>query len=376
MASRPPDAADDARWMREALALALRGRGLVEPNPRVGALALQDGVVVGRGWHREWGGPHAEIAALAEARSRGAAPDTVVVTLEPCGSEVGEGGKKTGSCARALLEAGVRRVVFGQTDADPRHRGRGPDVLRAAGVELVAGVEAEACAAINAPFVRWLGLDRPWTIAKWAMSLDGKIATRTGDARWISGEAARRAVHALRARVDAVVVGFRTALRDDPLLTVRDVPGGNPLRIVVDPDAALPLDRQLVQTAAKVPTLLVVAEDAEPARCAALASLGVEISRVPRRGPHRVDLAVAWRALRQRGLQRVLAEGGGGLLAALAADGALDQVVAYVAPLLVGGAAATTPLMGEGVASIADALRLSDLGAVQVGDDVALTAFF
>jgi len=367
---------DEARWMQEAIALALRGRGAVEPNPRVGALALREGTVVGRGWHREWGGPHAEIEALQDAQRQGERPDTVVVTLEPCASEVGHDGKKTGSCARALLDAGVRRVVYGQDDADPRHRGRGPAMLRSAGVEVVAGVGAEACAAINAPFARWLALERPWTIAKWAMSLDGKTATRTGDARWISGVEARRATHALRARVDAVAVGFRTVRDDDPLLTVREVAGSSPLRVVVDPEAALSLRSKLVQTARDVPVLCVVGGSAAGARCDALRSAGVEVLAAPGAGRRGLDLGGAWRALRARGVRRLLLEGGGSLTADLVAAGAVDQVLAFVAPLLVGGVAAPSPVMGEGAARLAEAWRLRELGAVTVGDDVALTAFF
>jgi diaminohydroxyphosphoribosylaminopyrimidine deaminase/5-amino-6-(5-phosphoribosylamino)uracil reductase len=363
--------------MRAALEHARAGRGHVEPNPRVGAVAVA-GDAVFFAHHRGWGLPHAEVEALAAAAAAGRRVDTVYVTLEPCGSERGEGGKKTPPCARALLAAGVRRVVYGQDDPDPRHRGRGPALLRAAGVEVTGGVEAMACAAINRPFLRWLGLDRPWTIAKWAMSLDGKIATRTGESRWISSAASRRAVHALRARVDAVVVGFRTVQRDDPLLTVRDVEGDSPLRIVVDPEAALPLTSALVRTAREVPVLALVAEAAASARCAALAAAGVEVVRGPGPGPRGLDLAGAWRALRQRGLQRVLVEGGGGLLAQLFAADAVDQVLAFVAPLVIGGADALAPVAGQGVGALAQAWRadetLVETGVIAVGDDVAITA--
>ncbi|HLU37788.1 MAG TPA: bifunctional diaminohydroxyphosphoribosylaminopyrimidine deaminase/5-amino-6-(5-phosphoribosylamino)uracil reductase RibD [Planctomycetota bacterium] len=369
---------DDALAMREALALAARGRGNVEPNPRVGALALRDGEIVGRGFHRAWGEPHAEVEALRDAAKAGARPDTVVVTLEPCAAEPGEGGKKTGSCTRALLEAGVRRVVYGASDADPRHRGRGPGLLRAAGVEVVGGVEAEACAALNRPFARWLTLARPWTIAKWAMSLDGKIATRTGASRWISGEAARRSVHELRARVDAVAVGFRTVLRDDPLLTVRDVPGPSPLRVVIDPEAALPLGTRLVQTAREVPVLALVGAQAPEERCVALATAGVEVLRVGASGEvagsRAFDVAAAWRLLRGRGVRRLLVEGGGRLAASLFAADIVDQVLAFVAPVVLGGEDAPTPVMGEGVGELAQAWRFPESVVHEVGGDAAISA--
>lgn len=371
--------ATDDDIMRLAIAQALRGRGLVEPNPRVGAIARSGDGRVAPGHHRAFGAPHAEIEALAAAATQGFATDTLYVNLEPCAAELGEGGKKTGSCARALIEAGVRRVVYGQDDADPRHRGRGPAMLRAAGIEVVGGVAAGECAAINRPFARWLTLDRPWTIAKWAMSLDGKIATRSGESRWISSDESRRSVHELRAHVDGVVVGYRTVLRDDPRLTLRDVPGKSPLRIVVDPEAALPLTSTLVRTARAVPVLAVVGEAAPAPRCAALAAAGVEILRGPGPGPRGLDLAAAWRALRQRGLHRLLVEGGGGLLAELFTADAVDQVLAFVAPMVIGGRDAPTPVMGLGIESLAQAWRADERSvttdALMVGDDVAVTAF-
>ncbi len=365
--------------MRAVIAHALRGRGLVEPNPRVGAIACGVGDQVAHGHHRAFGEPHAEIEALTAAAKQGFAVHTIYVNLEPCGAERGEGGKKTGACARALIEAGVRRVVYGQDDADPRHRGRGPAMLRAAGIEVIGGVAAQACAAINRPFARWLTLDRPWTIAKWAMSLDGKIATRTGESRWISGAASRRAVHELRAHVDAVVVGYRTVLRDEPQLTVRDAPGKTPLRIVVDPEAALPLTSNLARTAHQHPVLALVGQSAAPARCAALASSGVELLHAPGPGRRGLDLAAAWRALRQRGLQRVLVEGGGGLFADLFTHDMVDQVMAFVAPLVIGGREAPSAVMGTGIEHLTQAWRAASDAPEQVtlalGDDIVISAF-
>ena len=186
--------------MEEALALALRGRGHVEPNPRVGAVAIEKGEVVGRGWHRFWGGPHAEVEALADAEVRGAHPDTIAITLEPCSSAPGDGGKKTPPCTDSLLAAGIKRVVVGVQDDDPRHRGQGLAVLEEAGVEVIDGVLPARCRDLNRPFARSLRSDRPWTISKWAMTLDGKTAAPTGESRWISGKASRTRVHELRSR--------------------------------------------------------------------------------------------------------------------------------------------------------------------------------
>ena len=376
--SRPAPAADYEPCMAEAIELALRGRGEVEPNPRVGAVALRGETVVGRGWHRVWGGPHAEVEALREAATAGGC-DTLVVTLEPCSSARGQAGKKTPPCVPAILDAGVRRVVIGSPDADPRHRGAGIVQLRAAGVEVIEGVHGARCAAINRPFARWLGLDRPWTIAKWAMTLDGKIATADGESRWITAAPARIRAHALRASVDAVVVGMGTVLADDPALTVRHVAGASPLRVVIDPDGALPLTSQLAITARATRVLAIVAEHAAAApaaasRLAALEAAGVEVLAVPGGPGRRVDLAVAWRALRARGLRRVMVEGGGKLLGSLFDADCIDQVVAFMAGKVFGGASAPSPVGGVGVTELAAAWTFVETDVRPCGDDFVVTA--
>lgn len=362
--------------MAEALDLAMRGRGHVEPNPRVGALALCGDEVVGRGWHRFFGGPHAEVEALAEAADRGARPDTVVVTLEPCSSEPGEDGKKTPPCTRALIEAGVRRVVVAAQDPDPRHRGRGLAVLEQAGIEVVDGVLASRSADQNGPFARWLELDRPWTISKWAMTLDGKTASPTGEARWISGKPARARVHELRARTDAVVVGSRTAQLDDPALTVRHAEGRQPVRVVVDPMAEIADDSRLVSTARDVPLWVVVGADVDRVRVVQLEQLGVTVIAVDcDGGSHRLDLREAWRELRRRGIRRLMVEGGGGLMAELTGCDCVDQVLCFVAPKMIGGRTAPTPFGGEGRALMGEAWRLEEMHWESCGDDLAIGAF-
>jgi diaminohydroxyphosphoribosylaminopyrimidine deaminase/5-amino-6-(5-phosphoribosylamino)uracil reductase len=362
--------------MREAIALALRGRGAVEPNPRVGALALEDGAVVGRGWHRAWGAPHAEVEALADAARAGARPDTVVVTLEPCSTPAGVADKKTPPCTQALLDARVRRIVIGARDPDPRHGGAGIEALAAAGVEVREGVLAGECEAINRPFRRWLGLQRPWTIAKWAMTLDGKTACPTGEARWISGAQSRTAVHELRTRVDAVVIGYRTARIDDPMLNVRHAQGPQPVRIVVDPRAEIADDSRLVASARELPLWLLVHAQAEPLRTGHLQDLGVHVLHVPPAGDgHHLDLAWAWRELRRRGLRRVMVEGGGRLVARLLDADCVDQVLCFVAPKIVGGQQAPTAVAGAGKATMAQALQLTEPHWHQFGDDVAIGAF-
>lgn len=362
--------------MGEASELAQRGRGEVEPNPRVGCLLLQDGAVVARGWHEFFGGRHAEAMALDAARAAGARPDTAVVTLEPCSTPKGLGGKKTEPCAQALVAAGVRRVVIGSTDPDPRHRRQGIAMLEAAGVEVLDGVSASLCDEINTPFRRSLGRDRPWTLCKWAMTLDGKTAAPTGEARWISGPEARRRTHELRARCCAVMVGFRTAQIDDPELTVRHVEGKQPIRIVVDPLGEIDDDSNLVRTAHKAPTWLLASEDVDPRRSGHLQDLGVTVIQcATAEGPRRLHLGQAFRELHRRGLRRVLVEGGGGLVAEMFAWHCVDQVLAFIAPKIIGGRFAPTPVAGEGRPFMAEAWRLTDVRYEGCGDDLAVSGF-
>ena len=362
--------------MQEAIALADRGRGEVEPNPRVGCLLLQDGAVVGRGYHEFFGGRHAEAMALDEARLAGARPDTAIVTLEPCSSPMGENGKKTPPCAQALVAAGVKRVVIGSIDPDPRHRRHGIAALERAGVEVLDGILASACDAQNEPFRKALGLGRPWTLCKWAMTLDGKTAAPTGEARWISGPEARRRTHELRARCCGVMVGFRTAQIDDPELTVRHVEGKQPIRIVVDPLGEIDDDSNLVRTARQAPTWLLASEDVDPRRSGHLQDLGVQVIHVPiAEGPRRLNLGRAFRELHRRGLRRVLVEGGGGLVAQMFAWNCVDQVLAFVAPKIIGGQFAPTPVAGEGRPFMDEAWRLREVRHEVCRADLAISGF-
>ena len=362
--------------MGDALQLAQRGRGEVEPNPRVGCILLQDGEIVGRGFHEWFGGRHAEAMALDEAAAAGRRPDTAIVTLEPCSSEKGVDGKKTPPCAKALIEAGIRRVVIGAVDPDPRHRRRGIQFLEAAGIEVTDGVEASACEAINEPFRKALALDRPWTLCKWAMTLDGKTAAPTGEARWISGPEARKRTHQLRARCCGVMVGFRTAQIDDPELTVRLVEGKQPVRIVVDPLCEIDDDSNLVRTARQAPIWLLASDDVDRRRSGILEDLGVTVVHIAAaEGPRRLHLGQALRELRRRGLRRLLVEGGGGLVAQLFAWNCVDQVLAFVAPKIIGGLNAPTPVAGDGRPFMAEAWQLRDVRYEPCGDDVAISGF-
>ncbi len=353
--------------MEEALAIAPAGLFRVEPNPMVGAVIELDGDIVGRGVHRCFGGPHAEIEALAEAgeAARGA---TAYVTLEPCGHT-----GKTPPCARALIDAGIRRVLFAVGDVNPETSGQGPAMLEAAGVQTARGLLRERAKAMNERFEAHLEHDLPWTIAKWAMTLDGKIADVEGGSRTITGPESRQVVQETRASVDAVCVGVGTAIADDPDLTAREVPiYREAIRLVLDTNLRLPVDARLVRETGKAPTWIACAEDApEPER---FSRAGCKVIKTPRAGAG-LDLRMLFKALRREGIARILLEGGGKIHAAAFAAGIVKQVMAFTAPIVLGGAQAPTPVDGVGFRNIGEALRLAETRVTVCGGDVLLEGF-
>jgi len=363
----PPTGRELAALAR-ARELAMTARGRVSPNPLVGACVLDDGRIIGEGWHEGPGTPHAEVMALRDAgdAARGA---TLVCTLEPC-SHFG----RTPPCTDALLAAGVSRVVVGCLDPLERTRGQGVRILDQAGVEvaLAGGEDERACRELNAAFITWALLGRPHVTLKLATSLDGRIATAGGESRWITGPAARARVHRWRADHDAVAVGLGTALADDPLLTARGVKGAvrQPARVVWDTTARLPLDAALVRSAREVPVLLVVGEDAPEERVAALRDAGVEVLPVPGRPP---EIVAGLRALGARGIQSLFVEGGAEFADALVRARGVDAVRWFVAPMLIGGRRAPAALGGQGVARLDEAPRLSGVVVERVGEDVLVS---
>ncbi len=354
-------APDAAPFMREAIEAARRGLGRTSPNPAVGAVVVQAGRIVGRGHHARAGAPHAEVVALraAGAAARGA---DLYTTLEPC-DHYG----RTPPCSRAILEAGVARVFVGSRDPNPLVHGRGVARLRRSGVEVVGGVLEAECDRLNAPWFTFITTGRPHVTLKAAVTLDGRIATRTGDARWVTGPEARAWVHRLRDRVDAVLVGAGTARADDPALTTR-LPGGrgrDPVRVVLDTDLRLPPRLRLFTERSDAPTL--VAHAAPRAR-----KLGRAELVACRRGPGGVALEDLLAKLAGRGVTHLLVEGGAAVHARFLDEGLVDEVAILVAPKLLG--ADGVPLLGRpGPARMADALRLSDVAIERLGDDVLVT---
>ena len=360
-----PDKDRDEGFMRAALGLARRGLGRTWPNPTVGCLLVQGDTVVGRGRTGAGGRPHAETAALAEAgpRARGA---TAYVTLEPCAHTGG-----TPPCADALLAAGVARVVVAIEDPDPRVDGRGLATLRDGGVAIETGCLAVEALAVNRGFLTRLAAGRPALTLKLASSLDGRIATGTGESRWITGPRARAEVHLMRAQADAVLVGAGTVRADDPRLDVRELgmDDRRPVRVIVSGALSLPREGNIGRSVGEAATWICHDPEADPARRAAWTELGAELIEIPWQADGQLDLSAMMQRLGDRGLTRVLCEGGGRLAAALIEDDLVDEVVCYTAGLVLGAEA--IPAVGSlEVAALQLAPRFRLLDATPIGPDL------
>ncbi len=352
--------------MRRAIALARRGVGKTAPNPAVGCVIARDGAIVGEGWHRKAGTPHAEVHALRQA-GRSARGADVYVTLEPCSHH-----GKTPPCAEALIAAGVRRVFAAMVDPNPKVSGRGIGLLRAAGIEVQVGLLESESLLLNEPFLKHVTTGLPFVILKSALTLDGKTATRNGDSRWVTGEASRRYVHRLRSRVDAIMVGIGTVIADDPQLTCR-IPGGkDPLRVVVDARMDIVPAARVLHLDSPARTVIATLDGAGP-RAESLKAQGVEILRCRGR-EGRVDLSDLFARLGGMGVQSVLLEGGSRLAAEALRLGLIDKFLLFYAPTLVGGEGAGL-FAGEGVEKMADAVRLRDVKVRRFGADIMIEGY-
>lgn len=357
----------DALWMQRACALALQGEGAVEPNPMVGCVLVRDGKLLAEGFHASYGGPHAERVALAGLDGQSARGATAYVTLEPCCHH-----GKTPPCTDALIEAGIARVCCAVVDPFPAVSGAGIQKLRQAGIIVDVDCERQQAEDVMAPYLKRLKSGLPFVIAKWAMSLDGKMATHIGDSRWISSDTSRQHAHRMRGRVDAIVVGSRTALLDDPLLTARPKGPRLPVRVVVDSLAALPSTSQLVQTSRVAPVLIWCGPQAKPENVSQLRALGCRVEICPD-SEHRLQKLMEFLA-REFNATNVLFEGGGQLLGHLFDSNLVDEVQVYIAPKLIGGAAATIPLATVGIAHVAAGPGLVVCERTILGEDFYLRA--
>jgi diaminohydroxyphosphoribosylaminopyrimidine deaminase/5-amino-6-(5-phosphoribosylamino)uracil reductase len=355
---------DAEHVMRRALEVAAWGTGRVEPNPQVGAVIVDEqGTPFGEGHHEQFGGPHAEVNVIAAAAGN-TAGKTLFVTLEPCSHH-----GKTPPCAQAVIEAGFAKVVVAMLDPSPHTAGRGVQQLRDAGIEVEVGLLEADARDLVAPFLKLLTTGRPYVHAKWAMTLDGKLATRTGHSQWISSPESRAIVHELRGRIDAVVVGAKTVAGDDPLLTARPVGPRTATRVVVDSQAQLPLDSQLVKTVSEAPLLLATRNEAAPTRVEQLRNAGVEVVQFDSPEGNGVPLPELLDELGRRQMTNVLFEGGGTVLGSLFDEQLVDEVHVFVAPKIVGGYSAIMPIGGIGLEQIPELPSLNAPSITIVGGD-------
>lgn len=356
--------------MARALGLAAEARGRTSPNPMVGAVVVREGVIVGEGYHHRVGEPHAEVLALGQAGEAARGAD-LYVNLEPC-AHFG----RTPPCVEAIVRAGIARVFAAQKDPNPKVDGRGFSSLRQAGVRVHVGLLAAEAGRLNEVYCRYVTTGLPHVTLKIGMSLDGKTATRTGEARWITGEASRRRVHELRNAVDAILVGIGTILTDDPELTVR-LPGvecRHPDRVVIDSRLRIPNKSRVLLQRNRSRTILVAGSHAPEARIRELRELGAEVIVVDG-GERRVDLRVVMERLGALGISSVLVEGGSEIAASSLAAGIVDKLVFFISPLLIGGREAPPVIGGRGAGPLADAPRLSSVRWETVGDDIMVEGY-
>lgn len=352
----------DTDYMKEALSLAEKGMGFVNPNPMVGAVIVKNGRIIGKGYHEKWGGLHAERNAFANC-SESCEGASIYVTLEPC-CHYG----KTPPCTEAIIEHKIRRVIIGSSDPNPLVSGKGVQKLREHGIEVITGVMKEECDALNEIFFHYITAGLPFVTMKYAMTMDGKIACYTGKSQWITGEAARNDVQLDRLRHSAIMVGVGTVLADDPMLTCRLKNGRNPIRIICDSSLRTPLESNVVRTAADVPTVIAISEEC-PANTAPYEAAGCRIIRC---GNEKVDLKGLMKILGENKIDSILLEGGAQLNWSALKCGIVNKVKAYIAPKIFGGESAKSPVGGSGVPSPDNAFMLENSSIRSIGDDLII----
>jgi len=358
------------QYMLQALALAEKGRGWTSPNPMVGAVVVRDGQVVGRGYHQRAGGPHAEVNAIDDAgeNARGA---TIYVTLEPC-NHFG----RTPPCTRKIMEAGIRRVVVAMTDPNPGVKGGGNQYLREQGIEIVTGVCEAQAQTLNEAFTTWITTGKPFVILKCAATLDGRIATRTGDSRWVTGPAARRFVHRIRHAVDGILVGVETVKKDDPSLTTRldGEAGSDPTRIILDTHLSIPPTAKLLHLQSDAPTWVVCGPDADAGRRSALEAMGAQVIPAAVAGG-RIDLPALMQRLGGMRIGSLLIEGGGRVIGSALAANIVDKLYLFYAPKLLGGDDGIPMCRGIGPERMQDSLAVHDLEVLRFDADILVQGY-
>lgn len=355
--------------MKRALEIAQYGEGYVSPNPMVGAVIVINDEIVAEGWHEQYGGNHAEVNALNKIQ-RDLKSATMYVSLEPC-SHYG----KTPPCVNRIIESGIKKVIVAMEDPNPLVAGKGIKILKEAGIEVVEHVLEEDARALNEIFVKFITEKTPYVVLKTAMTLDGKIASKNGDSKWITSDESRAYVHTLRHRVKGVMVGIGTVLADDPMLNIRTAIKDpmNPIRIVVDTNARIPIDSNLVMTAKEIPLILVVSDTLETTKIEKLKNEGVQILKVPQNqtGIHMNSLMLELGKLK---IDSILLEGGGSLNWSMLNEGLVDRVEAFIAPKIIGGAESKTSVEGQGIPLMKDAINLEIKSHERIGNDLLIKA--
>lgn len=355
----------DAEYMSRAISLAKLGEGKAEPNPLVGAVIVKNGSIIGEGWHQRYGEKHAERNALCNC-SCSPYGATIYITLEPC--------CHTGHqppCTEAIIESRIKRVVIGSNDPNPLVWGKSAEILREHGIEVCYGVMKKECDALNDIFFHYITNKTPYIAMKYAMTLDGKIATHTGASQWITGEAARKSVHTLRNRYPAIMAGVGTVLADDPMLNCRIEGGRNPIRIICDTHLRTPLDSKIVKTADKIRTVIACSKTATQ-NCEQLQRAGCELLRLPCGDDYRIDFKALIKELGEMKISGILLEGGATLNSAALKARAVNKIYCYTAPKIFGGAKAKSPIGGEGVDVPDEAYTLQNIKVMQIEQDILI----
>jgi len=360
----------DYEYMKQALDLAEKGRGWTSPNPMVGAVVVKDDQIVGRGYHQRAGGSHAEVNAIDDAgdQARGA---TIYVTLEPC-NHFG----RTPPCTRKIVAAGIRRVVVAMTDPNPGVQGGGNQYLQDQGIEVATGIYEKEARILNEGFIAWVTTGRPFVIVKCAATLDGRIATRTGDSRWVTGPASRQFVHRIRHGIDGIMVGVETVKKDDPSLTTRldEETGSDPTRIVLDTHLSIPLTAKMLNQASNSRTWVVCGADA-PANCrAALENIGVRVIGASLKGG-RIDLSALMNQLGAMEITSMLIEGGGTVIGSAFAAGIVDKICFFYAPKILGGDDGIPICRGAGPENMNQSIAIHDLSVFRFDTDVMIQGY-
>lgn len=361
---------DDEKYMRMALELAAKGAGYVSPNPMVGAVVVKDDRVVGRGYHQALGGPHAEVNAIDDAGSQ-ARDATIYVTLEPCNHH-----GRTPPCTEKILGAGIRRVVVAMADPNPHVTGGGNDFLASNGLDVTCGVCEMDAVALNESFIKYIRTQTPFVVLKMAATLDGRIATRTGDARWVTGPQARVFVHLLRHSMDAIMVGIGTVKADDPELTTRLERGGgvDPVRVILDTQLTIAPEARLLNLSSTAETIIVCGPEASEGQKARLKEKGACLMELPL-VDGRIDLKALMTALGSRGITSLLVEGGAQVAGAALNSGVIDKVHFFYAPKIMGGGDGIPICTGKGPDKMSECLPLSGTDISRVGDDILVTGY-